>query len=419
MAQHSYGRVIWQSILLGVAGGVIGLVYLFLVETATHVIWPDEQGFEWFSGGPETMIIPLAAGLIVGVLYKILKVPGRLKGIFTELEEGHVETKTAPAALLIAFVSLVGGGSLGPEAPLGTAAGGAGTWLSRRTGGDADDTRVATFAGISAVFGGVLSTPIGAPLLAFELEHQQTHEFYFQQMVPGLIAGSIGFGIMWPVIGTPFVGLYTFDSVDFRSWMLLAGAGIGIVAGLAALAVGKVMVGVVSWMRRLDERPVARGLIGGAAVAAIAFAMPLTLFSGAAGLQPVFEQPEALGVGLLLMLALLKTVALGASLGAGFYGGPIFPMLFVGGTLGAAIHIVVPAIPLAIAAGSAMAAIGAALAMVPLSMALIGTLLIRGGLLESAVVVIAATTGFAIRYALAPPRRRSDASEAAAAERSA
>jgi len=339
--------------------------------------------------------------------------------MFAELEEGHVEPKTAPAALLIAWVSLVGGASLGPEAPLGTAGGGAGTWLSRRTGGDAEDTRVATFAGISAVFGGVLSTPIGAPLLAFELEHQQSHEFYFQQMVPGLIAGSIGFGIMWPVIGTPFVGLYTFDGVDFRSWMLVAGAGIGIVAGLAALGVGKVIVGVVSWMRRLDERPVARGLIGGAAVAAIAFAMPLTLFSGAAGLQPVFQQPEALGVGLLLMLALLKTVALGASLGAGFYGGPIFPMLFVGGTLGAAIHLLVPAIPLAIAAGSAMAAIGAALAMVPLSMALIGTLLIQGGLLQSAVVVIAATTGFAIRYVLAPPRQRSDASEASAATRSA
>jgi H+/Cl- antiporter ClcA len=107
-------------------GGVIGIAYLFVVETGIHAIWPDEDGFEWFSSGPETVIIPIAAGLIVGFLYKILKVPGRLKGFIAELEEGEVDTKTVPAAQLIAIVSLIGGASLGPEAPLGTAAGGAG-----------------------------------------------------------------------------------------------------------------------------------------------------------------------------------------------------------------------------------------------------------------------------------------------------
>lgn len=415
MSQHSYRRVIAHSVFLGVAGGVIGLVYLFIVETATHALWPEEDSFEWFSGGPETVIIPLAAGLIVGLLYKVFNIQGRFKGFITELEEGHVEPKTVPAALLIAIVSLVGGASLGPEAPLGTAAGGVGTWLSRRTGGDEEDTRVATFAGISGVFGGLMSTPLGGPLLAFELEHEQTHAYYFRQMVPGLIAGSVGFGIMWPVLGTPFVGLYDFETVDFRTWMLMAAAGIGIVGGLAAIVVGRVMVGVVSWMRRLDDRPLTRGLVGGAAVAAIAFAMPITLFSGAGGLEPIFEQPEVLGVGLLLTLALLKTIALGASLGGGFYGGPIFPVLFVGGALGAAIHLIIPGIPFAIAAGSALAAVGAALAMVPLSMAVIGTLLIQGGLLESAAVVLAATTAFAIRYVLAPPGQKSDAAQAAAA----
>jgi H+/Cl- antiporter ClcA len=146
--------------------------------------------------------------------------------------------------------------------------------------------------------------------------------------------------------------------------------------------------------------------------------MPLTLFSGVDGLKPIFEELEALGVGLLLTVALLKTIALAASLGGGFYGGPIFPVLFLGGALGAAIHLVLPAIPFAIAAGSALAAVGAALAMLPLSMALIGTLLIQGGLLESAAVVTAAATAFALRYALAPPGRRSDVAEADAADES-
>lgn len=416
MGQHSYQRIIWHSILLGIFGGTFGLAYLFVVERSTHALWPENEGVEWFSGGPETIVIPLAAGLLVGLLYKALKLPARFKGFIAELEEGHVDPRSAPGAVLVAVISLIGGASLGPEAPLGTAAGAAGTWLSRRTGGNEEDTRIATFAGISGVFGGLLSTPLGGPLLAYELEHEQTHAYYYRQIVPGVVAGAVGFGIIWPVVGTPFVGLYDFGTVEFRSWMLLAAAAIGVVMGLAAVVVGKVLVAVVSSMRRLDNRPVLRGVIGGGVVAFIAFAMPLTLFSGAGPLQTVFDQPAALGVGFLLVLALLKTVALGASLGGGFYGGPIFPVLFIGGALGAAIHLVVPEIPFAIAAGSAMAALGAALAMLPLSMAVIGTLLIQGGLLESAAIVMAAITGFAVRYAIAPPGRQSEVAEAAAAE---
>jgi H+/Cl- antiporter ClcA len=407
--------VILQAILLGLFGGIFGLGYLLLVETGLHAIWPETESFEWFSGGPRALLIPVVAGLIVGALYKVLKLPARFKGFIAELEEGHVDPKTTPGAVLIAIISLLGGASLGPEAPLATAAGGAGTWLSRKTGGNELDTRVATFSGISAVFGGLMSTPIGGPLIAFELEHQQTSTYYFQQIVPGAIAGAVGFAVMWPVIGTPIVGLYEFDAVPFRDWMLIAGAGIGIVAGLAALIVGRIMVGVVSLMRRLDTRPVTRGLIGGAAIGLIGFVMPLTQLSGVQGLKPIFEQPAAIGVGLLLALALLKAVALGASLGGGFYGGSIFPIFFIGGALGAAIHLLVPEIPFQIAAGCAMAAMGAAVAMIPLSMALIGTFLVQGGLLESAAILVAVITAYAIRYSLAPPGGASDAGEAAAA----
>jgi H+/Cl- antiporter ClcA len=408
--------VIVHAILLGLFGGVFGLVYLLVIETGTHAIWPEPDEFEWFSGGLRTLLIPLAAGVIVGILYKVLKLPARFKGFIAELEEGHVDPKSAPGAVLIAIISLLGGASLGPEAPLATAAGGAGTWLSQRTGGNDLDTRVATFSGISGVFGGLLSTPIGGPLIAFELEHRQTSAYYYQEIVPGAIAGAVGFAVMWPVIGTPMVGLYQFETVAFRDWMLLAGAGIGIVAGLAALLVGKVMVAVVSLMRGLDTRPVARGLIGGAAVGLIGFAMPITLLSGVRGLESVFEQPEAIGVALLLGFVLLKAVSLGASLGAGFYGGPIFPIFFMGGSLGAAIHLMLPEIPLQLAAGCAMAAMAAAIAMIPISVALIGTFLVQGGLLQSAAIVVAVVTAYALRYALAPPGRESDAARSAAAK---
>jgi hypothetical protein len=77
--------------------------------------------------------------------------------------------------------------------------------------------------------------------------------------------------------------------------------------------------------------------------------------------------------------------------------------------------VLLPEIPFQVAAGCAMAAMGAAVAMIPMSMALIGTFLVEGGLLESAAILVAVVTAYAIRFALGPPGGTSDAEEASAA----
>lgn len=393
-------RSLGRAVLLGGFSGVFALAYLFVVEEGIHALWPEWDDPEWFSGKWQMVVFPIVAGLIVGVIYKVMRLPARFKGFIGELEEGQVEPSTAPGAVLIAFVSLIGGASLGPEAPLGTAGGAAGTWLARRRGGDEADVRTATFTGMSGMFGGLLSTPIGGPLLAFELEHHQTHDYYLRELVPGVLAGAVSFGIMWPLIGAPFIDLYGLPGTEFRSWMLLAGIAIGLVGVVAALVVGKIMVLCVELMRRADGNPILRGLTAGAVLAAIAFIAPLTLFSGTDGLVPVFEHPAALGVGTLVVLALLKAIALGTSLGGGFYGGPIFPTFFIGGALGAAIHVAIPEIPLALAAGGMMAAIGGAIALIPLSMAIIAALIVQADFVLAGAIVMAAFTSFAVRKAL-------------------
>lgn len=52
----------------------------------------------------------------------------------------------------------------------------------RRRGGDEEMLRQMAFIGISGAFGGLMSTPIGGPLLAFELEQKQTHSYYFRSL---------------------------------------------------------------------------------------------------------------------------------------------------------------------------------------------------------------------------------------------
>jgi H+/Cl- antiporter ClcA len=348
------------------------------------------------------------AGLLVGLVYRVFRLPARYPGFIDELEAGEVEPRSAPGALAIAILSLSGGASLGPEAPLGTAGGAMGTWLARRSQADGAGVRQMTFIGISGAFGGLLSTPIGGPLLAFELEHEQTHAYYFTNLVPGVIAGALSFGVMWPLVGAPFEGLLAIPQGEFRSWMLIAAAGMGVIAAAAALVTGKVTVGIVDVMRKLDSAPVVRGLVGGVLVGAIAFTLPPTLFSGQSELPIILGQMESLGVGFLIALALFKAVAMGASLGGGFFGGPIFPTFFIGATLGMAVNVAFPAIPLGVAVGSMMAALGAAMALTPVSMAILAAIMVQSGLEAFGAIVVAAVTAYAIRFALSSTNSTGD-----------
>ena len=413
--RRDYATLLGDSVLLGLFGGVLTVLYLVIIEGGVHLLWDETDQVGWFSGSWQSLLIPILAGLLVGVAYRQLSLPARFKGFIDELEEGEVEPSTAPGALLVAVVSLIGGASLGPEAPVGTGAGAAGTWLARRRGADDATTRATTFAGMSAAFGGLVSSPLGGPLLAFELEHEQSTSYYFGHLIPGIVSGAVGFGVVYPVIGAPFIDLYDVPIPGFGSWMLIAAAGIGVVGFLAALVLGRLIVPIVDWFRRFDDRPVVRGLAGGLGVGVAGFALPLTLFSGQTGLTVVLEDPVAIGWFNLAALVIAKAIALAFSLGGGFYGGPIFPIFFIGGILGALIHVILPVLPLGFTLACAMAALGSAAAFIPLSLAILATLIMGGNFLIFGAVLVAAVTAFALRYSLMSSKSRGDVQSAAAA----
>ena len=412
--RRDYASLLGHSILLGLFGGLLTVVYLIVIEGGIHLLWGEIDQVGWFSGSWQPLVIPIAAGLLVGLVYRQASLPARFKGFIDELEEGEVEPSTAPGALLVAVISLIGGGSLGPEAPVGTGAGAAGTWLARRRGADNATTRATTFAGMSAAFGGLVSSPLGGPLLAFELEHEQSTSYYYSHLIPGVVAGAVGFGVVYPIIGAPFINLYDIADRQFSSWMLVAAAGIGVVASVLALLLGRLVVTVVGWFRSLDDRPMVRGLVGGLGVGVAGFALPLTLYSGQTGLAVVLEDPAAIGWLNLAALVVVKAFALASSLGGGFYGGPIFPIFFIGGILGALIHVIFPVLPLSLTVACSMAALGSAAAFIPLSLAILATLVVGADFLLFGAVLVAAITAFALRFSLRASGERGDVQSAAA-----
>jgi len=101
------------------------------------------------------------------------------------------------------------------------------------------------------------------------------------------------------------------------------------------------------------------------------------MFLGTDGLVIVTEQAVGMGTILLLVLVFAKMLATAGALSAGFIGGPIFPLFFVGGAAGTALHLLFPAVPLALSVSCLMTAVPAALLPIPFTLALV-VLLVTG-----------------------------------------
>jgi hypothetical protein len=72
---------------------------------------------------------------------------------------------------------MVGGLSIGSEAPLAAGTGGAATWWLERRGASAAAVRLGNEAVVSGVFAGLLSSPLVGGVLAIELEHRQSLDY--------------------------------------------------------------------------------------------------------------------------------------------------------------------------------------------------------------------------------------------------
>ncbi|MGO9457107.1 MAG: hypothetical protein ACLP62_08685 [Acidimicrobiales bacterium] len=106
--------------VLGVLGGFAGLVFLGLVTRGEK--WnvdgnPHRLGGHWW-----WVAVTAAAGLVVGVLHRLLKVPEDTPGIIAEIKTRQVDALMVPAMVAVSAVSLIGGASLGLEKALGSMA---------------------------------------------------------------------------------------------------------------------------------------------------------------------------------------------------------------------------------------------------------------------------------------------------------
>ena len=157
-----------------------------------------------------------------------------MPGTVAVIQAGRVKPSMVLGVVAVSVVSLSGGASLGPEDALGKMGGGLGTWISERQKPSDDLRATNTLSGMSASYGGLLSSPILASILTLEIGRPTAARFA-DTLVGGLLAASVAFAVFFPIAGSTFVGIYTLPPYQYEDWHMLAAIPLGLAAGALAL----------------------------------------------------------------------------------------------------------------------------------------------------------------------------------------
>jgi len=396
-----YIKLMALVILLGLISALVTFAFMALVHQGTRLIW--EQAAQALGVDPRlfTVLVCALGGLLVGLLVKLF---GDHSGIFAEVmlefgKTGRFDYRNAPGIVITAFVSLISGASLGPEAPLADACGGIGTLISDRLKLDDQETRTMGYSGVSGMLAAFITQPIGGALLGLESAQGGTsgRQTYFWVLFPSLLASAVSTTVFVLLSGSFFQTLYKFPNYTPRLVDLFYAAPLGLIGGAVGLLFFLSLRRLQRLFQVMKEHVVLRGLLGGLGLGIIGALLPLTLFSGEEGTAELITHAAEIGVLMLIVLGLVKLFATTLLLATGWKGGYIFPILFASVALGLAVNLLFPGIPVAVTVAATMAGALVAAFKAPLFAALFTTVLVQK---ETAPVIAVAVVVSALLTAL-------------------
>ena len=284
------------AVALGVFGAFAGLVFMGVIDFGGK--WYTDSDPGWFGGHWWWVAVTAAAGVVVGLLRRLTRLPEQIPGLFADLKSEHVDPGLVPGIAAVSAVSLIGGASLGPEKALGAMGGGAGTWLARRRALGKEDSQVNTLVGFAGAYGGLFSSTVIVVMLILEAARPGGQRF-FKALVGGVVASSVSFGIYFAIAGAVFLDAYQVPPYNFEDWQLLAGIPLGLFAALLVTLLVAFMTLASRLFGRLKLPAIAKSTLGGVVFGLVGVALPLTMFSGSDQLKTVLNDAGTLGLGLL------------------------------------------------------------------------------------------------------------------------
>ena len=403
-----YLKLLVLSGLIGIPVSLVAFGFVGLEHELQHWVWESLPDALDFSQAPWWW--PLPALALAGVL--IAPVLTRMSG-----HGGHLPVrglggpsqppKALPSIVLAALIALPLGASLGPEAPLMALGGGlAMLGLTRAKREEQPKaTAIVAMAGSSAAIATIFGNPLVGCVMVLEAAGLGGPQLLLL-VVPCLLASGIGALVFtgfghWTGLGIGALSLPqlptsgTPDAGDFL-W------GVPIAALVAVVIVAAQSLGWSTAAFTRQQTGVRIILCAlGVGVATAAYGLftgrnpEEAALSGQATLGQLAANPQAWGVGALVLLVLFKGLAWGISLGS-LRGGPIFPAVLLGAAIGVACG-GLPGFGTASGLSVGLAASGTAITGLPVTATLLAILLVGDNAANAApLMIVAAVVSFVV-----------------------
>lgn len=345
------------SIIVGILAGTASAFFLVSLDWVTKL----RESNLW-----TIAFLPLG-GLIIGLAYHYWGTDV-VKGNNQLLEEFHspkqvIPLKMAPMVLFGTLITHLFGGSAGREGTAVQMGAAISDQFSRIFKLEQKDRQILIIIGISAGFASVFGTPIAGAI--FALEVLILKKYRYDAILPSLLAALIAdyTCTAWNVSHTQYSITFVPEmSTENILWAALA----GMIFGLAAMLFSKTTHFCTDIFKKINYAPV-RPFIGGIFIATIIWITGGYKYIGLG--IPIIE--SAFKTDLNSYDFLLKLLFTSFTIGAGFKGGEVTPLFFIGAALGNALVWFVP-LPLALLAGMGLAAIFAGASNTPIASTILG-----------------------------------------------
>lgn len=357
---YSFRFLKWL-LIAAIAGICIGTASAFFL-----------MALDWVTGFREshTWIIALlpVGGLLIGLSY-YYRGSAVVKGNNLLLEELYrpkavIPLRMAPLVLAGTLLTHLFGGSAGREGTAVQVGGAIADQFTKMFRLKNRDRKTVLIIGISAGFASVFGTPFAAAF--FALEVMLIRRIRFEAILPCFIAAFIANYTCeaWPVSHTA----YTIPVVpDMSVLNIFLSIFIGILCGLTAMAFAKTTHAFSNIFASIFEYPPLRPVIGGTCIAITVWLLGTTMYCGL-GIPTIVTSFHTQLPAYTFIIKLLLTAF---TLGAGFKGGEVTPLFFIGATLGNVLFLFVP-LPLALLAAMGFVAVFSGAANTPLACTVMG-----------------------------------------------
>lgn len=339
------------AIPVGVAVAFLALGLLDLIGLITHLAYtgtlktsigrPDISAL-----GPLSIAVPVAGGLVIGLMARVGSERIRGHGIPEAMETillrgSRMEPRLAVLKPISSAVSIGTGGPFGAEGPIIVTGGAVGSIVGQLLHLTAAERRCLLVAGAAAGMTAVFGTPVAAVLLGVEL---LLFEWRPRSMIPVAFAACaaeavreqfVGAGLLH---GAPLFAMVSHGQLPFS---VTAGAAIvGVACGGLAWVMTRCVYGAEDLFARLPVHWMWWPPLGGLVVGVGGLVDPRVLGVGYDTIGA--ELTGRLALGTLAVLLVVKLTVWAVALGSNTSGGILAPLLMLGAALGGLLGAVLP-----------------------------------------------------------------------------